>query len=205
MQIPIQYPASSLHPPVCIGYRQVAMSWTLRLEDGDALRRLLSRSLRERDGEHTILHARFDIFLLDTLTEPERPLKLAERPLPYGIPILLAVRGDVRLTGDCEAVIVQLDVHVFLLEPGKLEGSGDGIILALMYVHLGTERLTSGYFAVCVHVTTRETSEERVIKEALKLGEGVIYTEGKRHVVRTRISKACEGDKWETDTLEIAE
>jgi len=127
------------------------------LRDGDPLGGLFRPRLGEGHGENTLLHVGLDILRLDSSGQGNRPRELAVPALAHRVPVLILLRGRRGLTGDHEAVVVDVDADVLLFEPGEVERRGDAVVLGgLVDIHVWPEG--AGRFVTSAPVSVAATT-----------------------------------------------
>ena len=69
---------------------------------------------------------------LRALRQRNRPRKFAVPSLAESIPRLVTLSGSLRLPGYCEDVVMNVDIHILLLQAGKIECRGDRVFFVVV-------------------------------------------------------------------------
>src|SRR5215216_1238857 len=148
----------------------------------DALRSLFYSSSLHGDLQHSVLKAGVDLALVGALRQRHAAKEGAVAALPDVVITTLLFLVDLVLAGDRQDPVLQGNVHVLLLEPGKL-GADHQVVVLGEHVH---GRRPLGELLASLAPPSAAQTPQHLLEEAIHLALRVVKpTERTQHDPRT--------------------
>src|SRR5215216_4883670 len=148
----------------------------------DALRSLLDGGALHGNLQHSVLEASVDLTIVRTLRQRHAATERTVTALPDVVITTLLFLVDLVLAGDRQDPVLQGDVHVLLLEPGKL-GADHQVVVLGEHVH---GRRPLGELLASLAPPSAAQTPQHLLEEAIHLALRVVKpTERTQHDPRT--------------------